>query len=97
MKLRDCYPKNKEEAIKLDVEFFDVETVFKIFESEDSLEGIKTATIAANFFLIANGYEEINLAKFIEDDFNYESQDAVVSLGKHGYIAGLVLFVKKEK
>ena len=35
MKLRDCYPKNKEEAIKLDVEFFDVETVFKIFESED--------------------------------------------------------------
>lgn len=96
MKLRNSFPKSKEEATKFDVEFFDVATIFKIYESVDSFDRIKSVVGAVNIFLDYNGYEQINIPKFIEEECNYESQDKIVSLSKHGYIVALVLFIKKE-
>lgn len=92
MKLRDSFPKTKEEAKSFEVEFKDEFTLFKIFETTDSIE---TTVLEVNLFLLKNGYEEINLFNFIEDEFNYDSSDELVSLSPHGYMEALVLFIEK--
>ncbi len=96
MKLRDNFPSSKEEAKIFDVEILDKSMIFKVFDSEDSLEGFKITVEKVNNFLLTNGYELINISKFIEDDCSYDSADELVSLSKHGYISALVLFITDE-
>jgi hypothetical protein len=96
MKLRDNFPKTKEEAKILDVEISDKSMIFKVFDSEDSLEGFKSSVEVVNDFLLNNAYDSINISKFIEDDFSYESENNLVSLSKHGYVSALVLFITDE-
>ena len=97
-KLRDNFPSTKKEAEKFDVEIRDEKGVFKIFETKDatSLDSVKDSVREVNSFLIKNGYDIISVQQFIDDDFNYESSDEVVSLSKHGYLESFVLFIEKE-
>ena len=97
MKLRDNFPRTHEEAKIFDVEILDKSTVFKIFESEDTLNGVKVIVKEVNIFLEYNGYESINISKFIENDFSFESENNLVSLSKHGYLIAFVLFIAYEK
>lgn len=93
MKLRDNFPKTEEEAKVFDVEIRDELAVFKIFEAKETME----ATVSdVNVFLEKNGYEQINISKFIKNEYDYKSADEVVSLSPHGYIEALVLFIEKE-
>jgi hypothetical protein len=93
MKLRDNFPETDEEAKYFDVEIRDELAVFKIFEGKETME----ATVSdVNVFLEKNGYDQIDIPKFIENENSYESADEVVSLNPHGYIESLVLFIKKE-
>lgn len=93
MKLSDNFPKTDEEAKIFDVEIRDELAVFKIFEGKETME----ATVSeANVFLAKNGYDQIDIPKFIENEYRYESEDEIVSLSPHGYIEALVLFIKKE-
>ncbi len=93
MKLRDNFPKTAEEAKIFDVEIRDELAVFKIFEANETME----ATVSdVNVFLAKNGYDPINVSKFIENEYRFESEDEIVSLSTHGYIEALVLFLEKE-
>jgi hypothetical protein len=93
MRLRDHFPNNSYEAKAFDVEIRDSLGVFKIFEEKESME----VTVAdVNSFLIKNGYDQISILKFIENEFSYNSEDGIVSLGLHGYIEALVLFIESE-
>jgi len=94
MKLRDNFPKTAEEAKLFNVEIRDELAVFKIFEGKETME----ATVSdVNVFLEKNGYDQIDISKFIENEYNYESEDEIVSLSTHGYIEALVLFIEKER
>lgn len=94
MKLRDNFPKTAEEAKYFDVEIRDSKGVFKIFEGEETME----ATVSeVNVFLEKNGYDQIDISKFIENEYRYKTEDEIVSLGLHGYIEALVLFINKEQ
>lgn len=93
MKLRDNFPKTAEEAKNFDVKIRDELAVFKIFEGKETME----ATVSdVNVFLAKNGYDQIDISKFIENEYSYESADEVVSLSLHGYVEALVLFIEKE-
>jgi hypothetical protein len=93
MKLRDDFPKTAEEAKNFDVEIRDELAVFKIFEGKETME----ATVSdVNVFLAKNGYDQIDISKFIENEYSYESADEVVSLSLQGYVEALVLFIEKE-
>lgn len=94
MRLRDNFPNNTEEAKFFDVEIRDELAVFKIFEARETM----VATVSeVNDFLENNGYDQINISKFIENEFCYQSSDEVVSLSLNGYIEALVLFVEREE
>lgn len=94
MRLRDSFPKSKEEAKVFDVEIRDELSVFKIFDTRETME----ATVDdVNTFLEKNGYNQINIPKFIENEYRYESEDEIVSLSPHGYLEALVLFIEREK
>ncbi|WP_264520923.1 hypothetical protein [Flavobacterium sp. N1994] len=93
MRLRDNFPNTREEAKVFDVEIRDELAVFKIFETKKTME----ATVAeVNSFLEKNGYDQINISEFIENEFRYESEDEIVSLSPHGFIEALVLFIERE-
>jgi hypothetical protein len=93
MKLRDNFPNNNEEAKVFDVEIRDELAVFKIFETKETIED---TVRNVNIFLEKNGYEQIDVSKFVENEYSYYSEDEIVSLSLHGYIEALVLFINKE-
>jgi hypothetical protein len=97
-KLRDNFPTTKKEAENFDVEIRDAKGIFKIFEPKDatSLESIKDSINEVNNFLIKNGYDIVSVQKFIDNDYNYESSNNIVSLSKHGFLESFVLFIEKE-
>jgi hypothetical protein len=97
-KLRNNFPTTIEEAQDFDVEIRDEKGVFKIFVPNDvtSLNSIKDSVNEVNIFLIKNGYDIISIKQFIENDFDYESSNDIVSLSKHGYLQSFVLFIEKE-
>jgi hypothetical protein len=98
MKLRENFPKTKQEAKNFNVEFEHLNTVFKVFIPDDpsTLTSLEKTIIEINDFLVKNGYEAISPIEFIKNDFYYESEDEIVSISKHGYLEGLVLFIEKD-
>ncbi len=98
MKLRDNFPSIKEDAKSFDVEINDEIGVFKVFEIDDfsSLASLEKTINSVNKFLIKNGYDSISPIEFIKNDFSYESDDEIVSLGKHGYLEEFILFIERE-
>jgi hypothetical protein len=99
MKLRENFPKTKLEAEKFNVEFEHLNAVFKIFIPDDSstLTSLEKTIIEINNFLVKNGYEAISPIEFIKNDLYYESEDEIVSISKHGYLEGFVLFIGNEE
>jgi hypothetical protein len=93
MRLRDNFPNSKEEAKVFDVEIRDELAVFKIFEAKATIED---TVREVNIFLEKNGYDQIDVSKFVENENHYESPNDIVSLGLHGYTEALVLFINKE-
>lgn len=95
MKLKDYFPQTEKEAEKFDVVLQDKSTVFKIFKPENNstLAAIEKTVNEVNTFLEKNGFKTISVIDFVKNDFNYESEDEVVSLSKHGYLEEFVLFV----
>lgn len=98
MRLRDNFPNTKEDTRSFDVEFRDEVGVFKIFQTEDnhSLAAVEKMIYRVNEFLSENGYNSISPIEFVKNDFNYKSDDEIVSLSKHGYLEEFVLFIERE-
>ena len=98
MKIRENFPRNKEEALSFDVNIRDSNGVFKVFEYEDpsSLASLEKTIKEANEFLVKNGYEPISPIEFIKNDFDYKSSDEVVSFSRHGYLESFVLFIERD-
>lgn len=98
MRLRDNFPKTKEQAKTFNVELDHANCIFKIFDINDSssLTSIDNTMKNVNQFLADNGYEPISVIDFIKNDFNYESEDEIVSLSRHGYLEKFVLFISNE-
>jgi hypothetical protein len=99
MKLRENFPKTKQEAKNFNVDFEHINTVFKVFIPDDpsTLISLEKIIIEINDFLVKNGYEAISPIDFIKNDFYYESEDEVVSISKHGYLESFVLFISNEE
>lgn len=98
MRLKDNFPRTKDEAKIFEVEFRDEVGVFKIFQPEDnySLSAIEKMIHQVNTFLDKNGFDSISPIEFVKNDFSYESDDEIVSLSKHGYLEEFVLFIERE-
>lgn len=99
MKLRDNFPYTKKQAEKLGVEIRDAVGVFKVFKIDDpsSLAALEKTINEVNRFLEKNGYESISAIDFIKNDFDYESENRIVSLGADGYENSLVLDIETEE
>ncbi|WP_339655342.1 hypothetical protein [uncultured Maribacter sp.] len=98
MRLRDNFPRTKDEANSFYVEIRDEVGVFKVFEIDDfsSLTSLEKTINNVNEFLVKNGFDSISSIEFIKNDFSYESVDEIVSLSKHGYLEEFVLFIERE-
>jgi hypothetical protein len=98
MKLRDHFPITKLQAKKFNVEFEHFNTVFKVFipDVSSTLTSLEKTIIEINDFLVKNGYKAISPIAFIKNDFHYVSQDEIVSISRHGYLEGFVVFISNE-
>ncbi|MBL4587179.1 MAG: hypothetical protein JKX84_09015 [Flavobacteriales bacterium] len=98
--MRDCFPTNKVEADPFGVSMYDDLTVFKIYDADETVEMTQRlweVVNRINHFLGKNGYEPIPYNEIDRDaEYNYDSPDGLVSLGKHGYNDSLVLFIKSH-
>lgn len=91
--LRFNFPDSKDDAKKYGVEFSNNDTVFKVFNHNLNID---QTVKDVNDFLVKNGYEQVPIKEFINNDYSFESSDEILSLGKHGYIEALVLFISRE-
>ena len=88
--LREKFPNTDNEAKLYDGFLTNINQFSKVFNFSNSLN---ESLIPINLFLTNNGYDKI-----IEKDFNenFEFENELVSISKHGFNEELVLFINRE-